>query len=406
MKIINGIFFLMCAWTFSASAQTLSDVVDRYLSASGGRRTWDKINSLRKKSKVWQNLDYLNLPDNHKSSIDNKPPEEHQETNLIPFFSVVKMKSPEGDVATTYSNDRGGGILKAGLYFDIPIHSFVTIAMAKNILLLSEGGLLKYDGEGKLNEEDCYTLVGPYDPESSVILKFFFSKNTGLLIATRNENKNPVVTVKFKDYRTVGDATVPFQKESYAGDILFSKEVIEELEFNPYIDKSIFYYSEKAEQTEVINSSKEIVINRMIEDESLTGLVKKNFSGKRLLIDIWATWCAPCKIQFQKYDSIFYKTLAELEVNMLYISIDKVKDRKKWESDIYKFNLKGQHVLAKNILLKSIQEIVFKNQPIVIPRYVVFDERGNLLSIDFTRPGHQTFADELRMLFNNKVEVK
>ena len=67
--------------------------------------------------------------------------------------------------------------------------------------------------------------------------------------------------------------------------------------------------------------------------------------------------------------------------------------------DINKFQLKGNHVLAQKLLLKSIHELVYRNQDIIIPRYLVFDESGKMLSSDFIRPSDADFAIELKDLF-------
>ncbi len=58
-------------------------------------------------------------------------------------------------------------------------------------------------------------------------------------------------------------------------------------------------WSWKTEWTEKVNhewDSREIVLNRI----GLTGLeeLKKNNTDKLLLINIWATWCAPCVIEY------------------------------------------------------------------------------------------------------------
>lgn len=369
------------------------------MTASGGKANWEKIESCRKTVNVWQNLDFINLPNNQKSSIEGTSPSQHEIARMIPYFEVNKMVSPEGAITNVYQNDQGSGILTSGMHFkNASIGSFVTLSIAKNILLLKKKGLLNYQGEKEIFNEMCYVLNGPYAPESTDVVNFFFSKQTGLLIAIENANQKIPRITKYEDYRNINGLIIPFKIESFADDILFFREITQSIEFNPSIDKSIFYYKGKRIEKKYVKPTEATLI-KSFEDGDLNKLIKTAFTDKRVLVDIWATWCAPCKIEFKKYDSSFYNLLSEMNVSMLYVSIDKEKDRKKWEMDINKFQLKGNHVLAQKLLLKSIHEVVYRNQDIIIPRYLVFDESGKMLSSDFIRPSDADFAIELKDLF-------
>ncbi|MFZ5971594.1 MAG: hypothetical protein ACOYXA_08365 [Bacteroidota bacterium] len=191
---------LTCGLHNSAQAQLIGQIVERYLTASGGATEWSNIDSYQKDSKVWQNLDYINLTYNQKSSIVNKLPTELQEIALSPCFSITQLKTSDGAASIVYNNDVGSGILKSGLYFDLPAQSPIVISMPKKILSLYQEGKLKFEGEAKLLEEDCFILKGPYDPHSDVVLNFYFSKRTGLLIATENKNRAQTIQVLYLDY--------------------------------------------------------------------------------------------------------------------------------------------------------------------------------------------------------------
>lgn len=394
------LFYCFIACSFSVTAQTTTLTVEKFIIASGGEDKWNKIESCKKTVKVWQNLNFNNLPNNKKSSIEGMSPSQHEITRMIPYFEVSKMISPQGTITKVYQNDQGSGILTSGMYFkNTSVGSFVTISLAKNILLLHKENLLSYQGERKMFDESCYVLRGPYVPESIDIVNFFFSKMTGLLIAIENENQQIRRITKFGDYQDVSGVTIPFKVESYAGDILFFKEVIEYIDFNQTVDKYVFYYREEVETDKIPKPVAGTVLNQSFKDGDLNELIRSVFKNKRVLVDLWATWCAPCKIEFKKCDSAFYKVLSANKVNLLYISIDKEKDRKKWESDISKFQLKGEHILAQKILLRSINELVYKNHDVIIPRYLVFDESGIMVSSDFVRPSDIDFERKLKSLF-------
>jgi thiol-disulfide isomerase/thioredoxin len=127
---------------------------------------------------------------------------------------------------------------------------------------------------------------------------------------------------------------------------------------------------------------------------SLVGI----FRGKRLLIDIWATWCAPCKIEFKAYDSELYSYFNRKNIQLLFISLDKIQHEDKWRKEIVTLNLAGNHLLAGTKLRASIQDFVFDGNVISIPRYVLIDENGKILSVDFTRPSSDSFKGEIEKL--------
>lgn len=128
------------------------------------------------------------------------------------------------------------------------------------------------------------------------------------------------------------------------------------------------------------------------------------FKGKYLLIDLWASWCAPCKIEFQ-YVSTIHKMLKQYsDLCLLYISIDEDRFEKSWTNNINKLNLEGYHLRVNNEKLdKDIQEKVFQNGTISIPRYVLLDPKGKILGRDLPRPSSQKgFEKAIKTLISQK----
>ena len=107
-----------------------------------------------------------------------------------------------------------------------------------------------------------------------------------------------------------------------------------------------------------------------------------DFKGKVVLVDVWATWCGPCRAQ-----TPFFKKMADemngTDVAFISYSIDDLKDTEKWKKMI---------VDEKMDWVQLIGEAAFKSQLCVnykitaIPRFMVFDKKGNIVSIDAPRP--------------------
>ena len=108
------------------------------------------------------------------------------------------------------------------------------------------------------------------------------------------------------------------------------------------------------------------------------------FKDKVIYIDMWATWCGPCKAQFEYKKDIdpFFKSKG---VEVLYISLDKPSEKQKWVNMIKYYNLEGYHVLASEKLANDIYKTFGRNMSLMIPRYVICKD-GKVILKDAKRP--------------------
>ncbi len=149
----------------------------------------------------------------------------------------------------------------------------------------------------------------------------------------------------------------------------------------------------KSGQSISSNEGSIIIINEQVN--SLEGLLSLNFlKGERLYIDLWATWCIPCKIEFEHKDEL-HSIAEKYNIKLVYLSIDDIKLKKKWESDIAGINLKGYHLLVNKSLLKDIEKVIYKDTSISIPRYIYINENGEIINDNAPRPRAITEIEKL-----------
>lgn len=110
----------------------------------------------------------------------------------------------------------------------------------------------------------------------------------------------------------------------------------------------------------------------------------KDFRGKALFIDCWATWCGPCCGEIPYMEKLHEHFKNSKDVELISISLDSNKkkwlqklkeDKPKWRQFICPDNFKSQ--LCQNYDIDA------------IPRFLFFDKEGRIISLDAKRPSEQ-----------------
>ena len=112
------------------------------------------------------------------------------------------------------------------------------------------------------------------------------------------------------------------------------------------------------------------------------------FKGQAVFIDMWATWCEPCREEF-KYNAPLNSYLKTKNVAILYVSVDKPEQDSLWRKEIVNLNLKGKHVRASQALQNELSTLIWGAPGgFSIPHYLLFDRQGKLLLKDVAAPSN------------------
>ncbi len=121
-----------------------------------------------------------------------------------------------------------------------------------------------------------------------------------------------------------------------------------------------------------------------------------DLAGKYVYIDVWATWCGPCRgeIPFlQKIEEKYH----DKKIAFVSISVDEDKDHEKWKKFVTDKSLGGIQLFAdKNWYSEFITSFGINS----IPRFILIDPKGVVLSADELRPSDSKLQEKLDSLLN------
>lgn len=113
-----------------------------------------------------------------------------------------------------------------------------------------------------------------------------------------------------------------------------------------------------------------------------------DFRGKALYIDVWATWCGPCCMEIPYMEKLAAKYKGDKRINMISISFD--DNRAKWDKKLAADKPKWpQFICPENFQSKLCREYDIHG----IPRFMMFDKDGNIVSLDAPRPSDEHIVD-------------
>ena len=111
-----------------------------------------------------------------------------------------------------------------------------------------------------------------------------------------------------------------------------------------------------------------------------------SFKGDLVYVDVWATWCGPCKAEIpslQKLESDYHGK----DITFMSVSVD--TDKEAWQKMVAEKELGGVQLWADGWSKITNDYAIFG-----IPRFMLFDSEGNVISTNAPRPS----SDDIREL--------
>lgn len=128
------------------------------------------------------------------------------------------------------------------------------------------------------------------------------------------------------------------------------------------------------------------------EDINGNMVSSESFKGKVVYIDVWATWCGPCRGEIPSLKKMEEELHGE-PIAFVSISID--DDKKAWEKMVKEDKLGGYQLFAEGAWKSSITNAYAIRG---IPRFIMVDKEGLIVNANATRPSNPATKTKLMEL--------
>ncbi|UKJ08568.1 TlpA family protein disulfide reductase [Solitalea lacus] len=313
--------------------------------------------------------------------------EEGYKSNMNDFSKCLAQVADKAETFKKGINTKNAtfnGLMKKLTTYDLDLYALYYLS-AQNEKPSGDGLSAFYKNlvvKDKYSDDDIYltgngkTLLKIY-PRFAIGLDKQTTLDERLQYLTTNRQKADMVLAEYKDmktYQQLEDMRAKYGKYLQTPN---HKRIVEELDRKLLITKANF----KAPGFTFPDLNGKMV--------SLS-----DFAGKVVLMDIWASWCAPCKKEIP-YLNELEKEMHGKDVVFMSVTIDKPTDKEKWLTAI-KDNQAGGNQLFSGNEDKFAKDYMIST----IPRFVVIDKKGNMVQMNAPRPS----TPELKQLLLEELK--
>lgn len=273
----------------------------------------------------------------------------------------------------------------------------------KDTLKVADGSYFIYDGQ----ESSELYLKNGYNLKMKMNAKEF---DESIVYEGKGEAENNVLvkrTLLFEKY--LSDEVSILEEPDFKKAMEVKKEDDAKLLSNPKLDPDFaalikkdnemrMNYLLKNHQANLAKSKLNNTMSPSFDYENHKGGKTKlaDLAGKYVYVDVWATWCGPCRAEIPSLKAI-EENYHGKNIEFVSISIDVAKDHDKWKKFVTDKNLGGVQLFADKDWNSDFMNGYGINS---IPRFILIDPNGKIVKSDAERPSNPKLKEELDKLLN------
>jgi thiol-disulfide isomerase/thioredoxin len=294
--------------------------------------------------------------------------------DFFPVFTSVLPKAEEFRKTIKTKNTRFNELMKDLTYFDMDLYAtnFVSTPRKEHP---KEEDLIPY----------YKTIVQKDKYKTDNVLSTIYGKKLLYNYAGRTSKKGnglliDSVLTYFNTDRQKGvyafARMAPFI-QSYAGYESLTAKYNQYFQSSPYLSAKVKELGKKL----YVSAPGGKGVDFKFADQEGKMVSFSDLKGKLVLVDVWATWCAPCKKEIPFLKEL-EKEMHDKDITFVSLSVDEKKNEEAWHKMIKDLQLTGIQLFAGSYEnnVTAMYEIE------TIPRFMLFNREGKIITVNAPRP--------------------
>ncbi|MFA6128982.1 MAG: TlpA disulfide reductase family protein [Bacteroidales bacterium] len=237
--------------------------------------------------------------------------------------------------------------------------------------------------------------INQADNVSSTIFKQYVSSLVNKVASAKMDAiKKADSTQVINGSKIARETAVELIKDPVVLDHYLFDEVSNEVQWKEVSDvqESIDFFQSRCKDTSLVNRLNATIASwkRLGKGEMAFEIVGKDaqgntvklsdFKGKLVYVDVWATWCGPCKYEIPYLDTLETDYHGK---DIVFISYSIDEDKPAWLKFVPENKLQGVQIIGEN----AWESKLCKDYKIMgVPTFMLFDKEGKIVSVKMTRP--------------------